>query len=452
MSTIVGARLLSGVLRGVESLDPHGGLLEAESAELPASDDLMTFPEFVAGLNRAENQLQATSLHPDVMACVEDPLASLSQSHLAERAEEAGHLAALAAGGEEATYDDNDYLGWARILYQGLGALIIPSWPVPPLQPERIGNKASIAILGDWGTGLYGAPVCADSIAKRGQDYAATIHLGDVYYSGTRGEMRKNFLKIWPSNPGALRRALIGNHEMYSGAHAYFDELLPEFKQSSSCFAIENDKWLLLGLDTGYKKSKREIFWPPDNDLYVGQIHWLWNQIEGAREKRVILLSHHQPFSYFDRQGPTLVSRIVELLESKRVFAWYWGHEHRCVLYDRHPEWGFFGRCVGHGGYPYFRAGMDRFIGPPSSRPEFRAATETTTGWRWLPGRMRDETTPNTIPPALFVDGPNPYVPGHEADYGPNGYLSLDFNGTDLFETVHAPDGTVVYSGPMPDP
>ena len=33
----------------------------------------------------------------------------------------------------------------------------------------------------------------------------------------------------------------------------------------------------------------------------------------------------------------------------KKIFAWYWGHEHRCALYDQHPKWGVFGRCIGNG-------------------------------------------------------------------------------------------------------
>jgi hypothetical protein len=450
MSSIVGSRLLSGVLGGVESREPGGASLDALSAELPPDNDLMTFAQFIAGLNQAEVQLRVVEHHTDVLTTLEDPLASAAQSYLAELAETTGHVTPLAAGGEEATYDDKDYLGWARILYDALGTLMIPSWRVPSDVPDRIGSKARVALMGDWGTGLYGAPFCANSVAAQGRDYAATIHLGDVYYSGTRREIRKQFLDIWPKNPGALRRALIGNHEMYSGAHAYFGELLPEFDQPSSCFAIENDHWLLLGLDSGYKTSKREIFWPPDNDLYPGQLAWLTGQIERAGEhKAVILLSHHQPFSYFDRQGPTLVSRIEPILKSGRVFAWYWGHEHRCVLYDQHPDWRLFGRCVGHGGYPYFRAEMDRFIGPPRSRPEFSAPTESTSGWRWLPDRAQDSTIPHTIPPALVVDGPNPYVRGHEHEYGPNGYLTLTFDGPRLVETVHEPDGTVLYEGPL---
>src|SRR6266851_5421986 len=49
-----------------------------------------------------------------------------------------------------------------------------------------------------------------------------TIHLGDVYYSGTQDEESGNFVSDWtPAKRGALM--LNSNHEMYDGANGYFD-------------------------------------------------------------------------------------------------------------------------------------------------------------------------------------------------------------------------------------
>jgi hypothetical protein len=46
----------------------------------------------------------------------------------------------------------------------------------------------------------------------------------------------------------------------------------------------------------------------------------------------------------------------------------------------------------------------------------------------------------------LILEGPNPYIPGHVNEYGPNGYMTLEFNGQHLNEIVHAPDGSVAYA------
>src|SRR5204863_419416 len=69
----------------------------------------------------------------------------------------------------------------------------------------------------------------------------------------------------WPSRPGAINRALNGNHEMYSGGAGYFAALTSVFHQSSSCVALQNTNWLLLGLDTSYV----------DFDIEGPQVDWI---------------------------------------------------------------------------------------------------------------------------------------------------------------------------------
>ena len=142
----------------------------------------------------------------------------------------------------------------------------------------------------------------------------------------------------------------------------------------------------------------------------------------------MLLFCHHQPFSLLSKQGPKLVEKLAALLESGRIFAWYWGHEHRCVIYDRHPAWGLLGRCIGHGGMPYFRDDVTSY--DPDQGDE---------RWRRVPAK-------NLVPSGLLLDGPNPYVPEHEDRYGPNGYLTLELDGASLNEIVHAPDGSVLRS------
>ena len=176
--------------------------------------------------------------------------------------------------------------------------------------------------MADWGTGLYGAPVCAQSIEKDPKPVDLLLHLGDIYYSGTQSEVHTRFLEKWPKRPNALSRACNANHEMYTGGEGYFRFVLPAFGQPASYFALQNDNWLLVGLDTVYE----------DHDLAFEQGAWLERLIESGGNRKVVVFSHHQPFSLLDKQGPKLVTKLGRLLAQKKIFAWYWGHEHRCVL------------------------------------------------------------------------------------------------------------------------
>src|SRR5208337_3289914 len=104
-------------------------------------------------------------------------------------------------------------------------------------------DAGRIAILGDWGTGLYGAPVIGNSVRNDGDPFALLLHLGDVYYSGTHKEVKQRFLEVWPTRPGSINRSLNSNHEMYSGGDSYFDDILPQFGQEASYFAFQNQHW-----------------------------------------------------------------------------------------------------------------------------------------------------------------------------------------------------------------
>jgi hypothetical protein len=52
----------------------------------------------------------------------------------------------------------------------------------------------------------------------------------------------------------------------------------------------------------------------------------------------------------------------------------------------------------------------------------------------------------NLVPGGRILDGPNPYVKDDPQKYGPNGYMTLKFDGEHLTEIVHAPDGTELYN------
>jgi hypothetical protein len=235
-----------------------------------------------------------------------------------------------------------------------------PAFPDAPAGPVALAPDARVILLGDWGTGLPGAVAVAEAIGHRldqgrGREQHV-IHLGDVYYSGWREEYETRFLPHWPvarNDQQILCWTLNGNHDMYSGGHGYFGYVLhdprfrghwrgdPEREAPSSYFSIENDCWQLLGLDSAYS----------DHDLAGSQAQWVAGKLGG--ERRTILLSHHQPFSAYERVGGGMTGKITQAVGQHHLDAWFWGHEHRCGVYANDPvPWLGFGSCLGNGGVP----------------------------------------------------------------------------------------------------
>jgi len=413
----------------------RGGLvLPRESSLILPERNIDLQIQFKVELNKATNILGKTETLPGVLSSIDHRMASLLQTYIVQQGIEEEKIIDEESSfrkAREVQFDEKDWAGWAKSFFSWWKKISPHPWLDTPSN-KKIKNIARIGILGDWGTGLYGAPVCARNIEKSKDGYDVLVHLGDVYYSGDTKETKERFLDLWidpaktswENKDSVIHRACNSNHEMYTGGHAYFDYTLSKFEQSASYFALHNDHWVLAGLDTGYKEG----------DLMDGQVEWLTKLISEADGRRIILFSHHQPFSWFDKGYKKITDKLDTLLKGKKIFAWYWGHEHRCVLYDKHPIYGLYGRCVGHSGYPYFR---DNFIGVKSELAE--NAAEEDFVWKLM-------STKDTSPSARILDGPNPYVEGYADNYGCNGYMTLDFNDSNLIETVNAADGTALYS------
>jgi hypothetical protein len=382
----------------------------------PTADELA---ELARALQIIEEMQLKNGNRKGIIATAPDELVANLQTFMATvMAKEEGRLEESANATLEAKFDSHDILGWASSFFTWWRKLSPFDWKAPGA-PEALPAKARVAVFGDWGTGLYGAPVCAKSIEAAG-NYHAVLHLGDVYYSGTKDEIQERFLDLFPKVPGAINRGLNGNHEMYTGGRAYFDAV-HAWGQTASYFAFQNDHWILGCLDTAYK----------DHDLHGDQGTWIQSLADAAPEKKLVLFSHHQPYSLLDSQGPKLVKQLEPLFRTKRISAWYWGHEHHCILYKPHALYGLRGRCVGHGGFPYFRE--KKILGDaPPAKPE----------WKNLESK-------NLVPSAKILDGDNPFIEDGPKDYGPNGYMTLDFDGPNLRETVHLPDGTPVWRQPI---
>jgi hypothetical protein len=121
---------------------------------------------------------------------------------------------------------------------------------------------------------------------------------------------------------------------------------------------------------------------------------------------------------------------MSEFLETGKIVAWYWGHEHRCVRHDPHPKYGFQGRCVGHGGFPQERVDL----GNAPTSPDFGSQ------WRYLEGPPHSD-----IPGGWVLDNGNVYIAGFEEDFAPNGFMRLEFHEGRLIEYVRSPGNANIY-------
>lgn len=193
------------------------------------------------------------------------------------------------------------------------------------------------------------------------------IHLGDVYLAGLPHEYRRNFLKYWPAPAGSENQisswCLAGNHDMYSGGHAYFEMLKEDERfgaqNQSAYFLLESKDWQVFGLDTAYDPRD---FRGSSGELYGEQAGWVMQQRIRASGKKCLILTHHQPFSAYEPTSDRLRKQLKPLHTVGPIDAWFWGHEHLCAVYAEHKKIRF-PVLLGHGGFPERR--KKKRIGSP---------------------------------------------------------------------------------------
>lgn len=294
-----------------------------------------------------------------------------------------------------------------------------PKAPFQTSPPQiSIDSNVSIAIAGDWGTGFDYRPdgviVPAEKVAKRMEENspAYTVHLGDVYYAGTQQEEPEKFIGLWPrGQQGSF--ALNSNHEMYSGAHGYFQALADaQFSQqnNTSYFALKNDDWLIVGLDTAYHAE--EIYLYQNGFLDPGQSDFLDQLLnEAPLTRRTILFTHHNGLSLDGTATTALWGQIAPRFAQREVW-WYWGHMHAGVIYADRGN--VHARCCGHGGIP-------------AGEPQSLVANPSAT---WHENRK--------VPDLLY--------PGRVH----NGFVLLILDGPTLTETFIDEDGATVHTQSFP--
>lgn len=244
-----------------------------------------------------------------------------------------------------------------------------------PAAPAALADRARLVLAGDWATGLPRAQKVARQMRHAVEEALAggvpvhVIHLGDVYYSGWRHEYLRRFLPYWPVRPEEADRVgswcLNGNHDMYAGGYGYYQVALgdPRFarQQGSSFFSLVNRHWKILGLDTAWT----------DHGLEDPQADWLAAELADAGTRRTMLMSHHQLFSVYEDAAQDLAAKVVPVLARTPVTAWFWGHEHRCMVYAPHQHVDH-ARCIGHAGVPVYMWHDERDPYPPPGTYEYR--------------------------------------------------------------------------------
>lgn len=235
------------------------------------------------------------------------------------------------------------------IVYRNLSDFVIDD-------EEKLPRKATVAVVGDWGTGQEAAKLVLRQIADKKPD--VVIHLGDIYYAGTQFEVTNYFLQPWQQILNLAAKpiptfTLAGNHDMYSGGVPYY-QLIRELGQPASYFCLRNANWQFVAMDTGYHDHNPAGGGEGATYLQDTEATWLADKVNNAGGRGTILLSHHQLFTAFDsidghEINLRLYPQVAPLLP--RVNFWLWGHEHNFVAYDAYQGLAR-SCCLGHGAFP----------------------------------------------------------------------------------------------------
>ena len=261
----------------------------------------------------------------DLVAPIEAPAGPLAGERLTSQGVQEGW-------GDFDTKDPKWVIGFLKELAQHLDERRDFVLPTAPPRPARLEDDACVILVGDWGTGGAIADAVAarvrDELAAAGGRQTHVIHLGDVYYAGTRWEAEHRFLPHWPVHENEAGEhhswCLNANHDMYAAGEGLFEVILadPRFAGQvtvagapTSEFLLQGDHWQILGLDSAWKLMG---FNPDDLRGHAGyfgdgQVAWL-DEVAGPRRTETLLLSHHQPFTRA-RRGSDGIDTVGNLLE-----------------------------------------------------------------------------------------------------------------------------------------
>ena len=286
---------------------------------------------------------------------------------------------------------------WLEFYWDGRAPIYKPptaaTVPIALPPPAAADGSLRVGILGDWGTGEPEAIAVLDQLMQLQPDLI--VHLGDIYYAGTIDECRTNFLVPIQAARAKFGRktpvyTIPGNHDYYSGGAGFYgmipllNENVPNATvQESSFFCLRDDHWQLQCMDTGYNDHNLKQVSDDITHLEQPEADWHQQQMLGAGERKIILISHHQLFSSFATigrggtsfQNPFLTKNLQDwrVAGVSKIVAWLWGHEHLLEIYAAPASDGaglpVLGRCVGNGAFPVFNNTGDYTKNPKSAIP-----------------------------------------------------------------------------------
>jgi hypothetical protein len=249
----------------------------------------------------------------------------------------------------------------------------------------KLPDEATIAVIGDWGTGQNDALVLLQQIAKNFKP-DVLIHLGDIYYAGLPSEDRKHFTdlleEVWPKKR-PLIYVLDGNHDRYAGSNGGYYPMIAKlnkdkkFMQPNSYFCLRNNFWQFVAMETGYHDTNPWTERTNITRLEDSEAAWHRDKIERngdgvdrgknkSGKRGTVLFSHHQLMSRIgvgrDRNdemlavNPRLANAFVTAFD--KIDFWMWGHEHDLCIYEPYTMDGGVQvpacRCVGASAIPVF--------------------------------------------------------------------------------------------------
>lgn len=290
----------------------------------------------------------------------------------------------------------NEDPGWIKCLLEYVSSHPVDFPVAPPgaaIYPLQGSGDIKIALAGDWGTNNPPSVSVAGYIKSANPDYS--IHLGDVYYAGDPKDELANLVDLWPSGRiGTF--TLNSNHEMYCGGVGYFQVIRKQkfMNQGFSYFALHNNDWLIIGLDTAYWGHNQSFLYEDgyisDDDLKpkgTVQRDWLEHLLgdPAHARKRLMILTHHDGFDVEVGQAKEkdLFQVITKLIGNTRDCLWYWGHVHAAIAYkpiQLADNIFLRARCVGHGGVPYLPFGELSKYGTSRYSIDWAEQEKATTG------------------------------------------------------------------------
>jgi hypothetical protein len=212
---------------------------------------------------------------------------------------------------------------------------------------DKVTSK--VALLSDFGTGLYHSAAIAKQLFKARYPYV--FHCGDVYYGGKQSEFDERFT---PQLAAVVNNSqfygLAENHELYSKGTAYLKYLdtlrgQGSTQQEGSYFCVRFAKHQIIGLDVNW--NGRQAF----EDQKTRD--WLAKVISDGGSRTNILLSGSAPYYYGEAGRKPLLGHLWQFVKDGAIQAWFWGDDHYCALFPRDKQLApFIGSCIGHGGYP----------------------------------------------------------------------------------------------------